>query len=246
MIDEAVRKLEEELAAWERHEQEREPLPYEAQEITDQLIGRNMGAHGSLERARVLLPLVVRRLREELRSASVSTDAVADALDGAREVLAVMREWFSTELATLDPLEVPSPWEARMERACSRVRGCVGRLGQTPPRFSRDIERLLEDLENLREWLRGFADEARRRPGFAPGPDEKWTFEQWRDYLWESILRREPLIADLEREGLTPASMERACLAAREARHLARRMRSAAVRGRTRKAPGLGEATSEV
>lgn len=208
-LDDTAARLRAELDAWRRLDalRQREGMDADAEEI----LGADGGIRGPTQRVRALLPLVVGRARED----RAPEEPVARGVDGARQVLTALREWLTTHIENLPPIGKSDP-ETRCEQGLAALRDAIKGLRRGGARARRDLDRVLLDVDTLAGWLGDFAENARRRAGFPPLPDEEpWPEEKWRRFLWESALREHTVLADIERDGFSEEALERSWKAER-------------------------------
>ncbi len=75
-------------------------------------------------------------------------------------------------------------------------------------RFFKDLNRIAPDFHILLSSFEGFHENRRTRPKELE-PDQSWSPECWLDYYLEQARLEEPLIAMVDAEGLSEASLEK-------------------------------------
>ncbi len=161
-----------------------------------------IGRFPGLDRLMFLIPCVISRLEEDVSKSkggegnilimeglqavkeglnSVSIYYLQDDVDGALNIL-------SNSLSAIDKLS--------------------SKKLQFGIRFFRDLARIALDFHILLDMFESFRENKKRRPA-EPEGDESWSSERWLHYYREQARLEEPLIAMVDAEGLSEASLEK-------------------------------------
>ena len=159
-------------------------------------IGRLMG----LDRLMCLIPCMLNRLEEDL-SAGKEGESIASIIEG----LQAIQEGIQSILAYYQRDDVEAPFEM-----LSNALTTIDHLSYKKPlpgiRVFRDIARIAPDFQIIHTMFEEFRENRRIRPEELK-TDAAWSPESWLDYYREQARLEEPLIAVVEAEGLSEASL---------------------------------------
>lgn len=161
-------------------------------------IGRLPG----LDRLMFLIPCVINRLEEDISKSKEIEDAVpiAEGLRAIKEgVNSVLTYYLQDDTGGALNL---------LNNTLSNLDKLSGTKQQSGIRFFSDMARITPDFHILVDMFEGFMESKRVRPK-EPETDESWSPERWLDYYLEQARLEEPLIAMVDAEGLSEASLEK-------------------------------------
>lgn len=161
-------------------------------------IGRLPG----LDRLMFLIPCVINRLEEDI-SQSKEAENVASII----EVLQAIQEGIHSVL-TYYLKDVVEGAINLLSDVLSKIDKLSGKKFQSGIRLFRDIARIAPDFQILLDMFEGFRENKRIRPK-EPETNASWSPECWLDYYREQARLEEPLIAMVDAEGLSRASLEK-------------------------------------
>ncbi|HHT9111253.1 MAG TPA: hypothetical protein ACFYDZ_08875, partial [Candidatus Brocadiaceae bacterium] len=95
-----------------------------------------------------------------------------------------------------------------LSNVLAKIDKLSSKKSQSGIRFLRDITRIAPDFQILLEMFEGFRENGRIRPK-EPEANTSWSPECWLDYYREQARLEEPLIAMVDAEGLSGASLEK-------------------------------------
>ncbi len=161
-----------------------------------------IGRFPGLDRLMFLIPCVINRLEEDLSKSKEVEDAAP-----VTEGLQAIKEGVNSALAYYLRDDVDGAYNL-LSNILSNIDKLSGIESQSNIRFFRDMAGIATDFHILLDMLEGFLESRRVRPK-EPETDESWSPERWLDYYLEQARLEEPLIAMVDTEGLTGASLER-------------------------------------
>jgi hypothetical protein len=155
-----------------------------------------------LDRLMFLIPCVIKRLEEDI-SKSKEVEDIAPITEG----LQAIKEGINSVLAYYLQDDVGVALNL-LSNAVSNLDKLSGKEFQSNIRFFRDIAGIAPDFHILLDMLEGFRESRRVRPK-EPETDKSWSPESWLNYYREQARLEEPLIAMVDAEGLSEASLEK-------------------------------------
>ncbi len=161
-------------------------------------IGRLPG----LDRLMFLIPCVINRLEEDL-SKNKEDENVASIIEG----LQAIQEGIQSVLTYYLRDDVEGAHKL-LRNVLSKIDKLSGKRSQSSIRFFRDIARIAPDFQIILYMFEGFRENRRIRPK-EPETNISWSPECWLDYYREQARLEEPLIAMVDAEGLSEASLEK-------------------------------------
>ena len=161
-------------------------------------IGRLPG----LDRLMFLIPCVINRLEED-----ISKIKEGENVSPITEGLQAIKEGVNSVLAYYLQDDVDGALNL-LSNALSNIDNLSNKKSQSNIRFLRDIIRIVPDFQILLDMFEGFRESRRIRPK-EPETDKSWSPERWLYYYREQARLEEPLIAMVDAEGLSEASLEK-------------------------------------
>ncbi|MGR3302990.1 MAG: hypothetical protein ACUZ8I_10870 [Candidatus Scalindua sp.] len=161
-----------------------------------------IGRFPGLDRLMFLIPCVINRLGEDI-SKSEEVEDIAPITEG----LQAIKEGVNSVLAYYLQDDVDCALNL-LSNALSNIDKLSSSKPQSYIRFFRDMARIAPDFRILLDMLEGFRESKRTRPT-EPETDESWSPERWLNYYKEQARLEEPLIAMVDTEGLSEASLEK-------------------------------------
>lgn len=161
-------------------------------------IGRLIG----LDRLMCLIPRVLNRLEEDLSKGKEGED-----ISSIMEGLQAIQEGIQGVLAYYQRDDVEVPLEI-LSNALTTIDHLSYKKRPSGIRVFHDIARIAPDFQIIHTMFEGFLENRRIRPEELK-TDAAWSPESWLDYYREQARLEEPLIAVVEAEGLSEASLEK-------------------------------------
>jgi len=161
-----------------------------------------IGRFPGLDRLMLLIPCVINRLGEDI-SKIKEGENVAPITEG----LQAIKEGVNSVLAYYLQDDVDGALNL-LSNALSDIDKFSSKKSQSNIRFLRDIARIAPDFQILLDMFEGFRENRRIRPK-EPETDESWSPERWLYYYREQARLEEPLIAMVDAEGFSEASLEK-------------------------------------
>ncbi|KKL22655.1 hypothetical protein LCGC14_2433280, partial [marine sediment metagenome] len=161
-----------------------------------------IGRFPGLDRLMLLIPCVINRLGEDI-SKIKEGENVAPITEG----LQAIKEGVNSVLAYYLQDDVDGALNL-LSNALSDIDKLSSKKSQSNIRFLRDIARIAPDFQILLDMFEGFRENRRIRPK-EPETDESWSPERWLYYYREQARLEEPLIAMVDAEGFSEASLEK-------------------------------------
>ncbi|HDY67809.1 MAG: hypothetical protein JYX80_07605 [Candidatus Scalindua sediminis] len=161
-----------------------------------------IGRFPGLDRLMLLIPCVINRLGEDI-SKIKEGENVAPITEG----LQAIKEGVNSVLAYYLQDDVDGALNL-LSNALSNIDKLSSKKSQSNIRFLRDIARIAPDFQILLDMFEGFRENRRIRPK-EPETDESWSPERWLYYYREQARLEEPLIAMVDAEGFSEASLEK-------------------------------------
>jgi hypothetical protein len=161
-----------------------------------------IGRFPGLDRLMFLIPCVINRLGEDISKSKEVEDVVpiAEGLQAIKEgVKSVLTYYLQDDIDSALNL---------LSNTLSNIDKLSSKKFQSGIRFFRDMARIAPDFLILLDMFEGFRESKRTRPN-EPETDESWSPECWLDYYREQARLEEPLIAMVDAEGLSEASLEK-------------------------------------
>lgn len=161
-----------------------------------------IGRFPGLDRLMFLIPCVINRLEEDISKSKEVEDAtpITDGLKAIKEgINSVLTYYLQEDVDGAHNL---------LSNTLSNIDKLSGIEPQSDIRFLRDISRIAPDFHILFDMFEGFRENKRTRPN-EPETDESWSPERWLYYYREQARLEEPLIAMVDAEGLSEASLEK-------------------------------------
>lgn len=154
------------------------------------------------DRLMLLIPCVFNRLEEDISKCRECENVTI-----IIESLQVLKEGINSILTYYlrddveDAINLLSNVLSKMDKLSSQK-------SQSGIRFLSDIARIAPDFQIFLNMLEGFRENRRIRPS-EPEADTSWSPECWLDYYMEQARLEEPIIAVVDAEGLSVASLEK-------------------------------------
>lgn len=161
-------------------------------------IGRLPG----LDRLMFLIPCVINRLEEDI-SQSKEGENVASIIEG----LHAIQEGIHSVLTYYLQDDVEGALNL-LSNVLSKIDKLSSKKSPSGIRVYRDIARIAPDFQIILDMFEGFRENRRIRPK-EPEINTSWSPECWLDYYREQARLEEPLIAMVDAEGLSEASLEK-------------------------------------
>lgn len=161
-----------------------------------------IGRFPGLDRLMFLIPCVISRLGEDI-SKSKEVEDVTPITEG----LQVIKEGVNSVLTYYLQDDIDRSLNL-LSNTLSNIDKLSSKKLQSGIRFLRDIARIAPDFHILFDMFEGFFESKRTRPN-EPETDESWSPECWSNYYREQARLEEPLIAMVDAEGLSEASLEK-------------------------------------
>lgn len=160
-------------------------------------IGRLPG----LDRLMYLIPCVFNRLEEDIFMSRVESVAlIIESLLALKEGINSILDYYLR-----DDVECAINL---LNNVLSKIDKLPTRKFQSGIRFFSDIARITPDFQIFLNMLENFRENRRIRPG-EPEADKSWSPECWSNYYLEQAMLEEPIIAVVDAEGLSVASLEK-------------------------------------
>ncbi|MFN3532570.1 MAG: hypothetical protein ACK41Q_08695 [Candidatus Brocadia sp.] len=161
-------------------------------------IGRLPG----LDRLMFLIPCVINRLEEDI-SQGKEGENVASIIEG----LQAIQEGIQSVLTYYLRDDVEDAINL-LSNVLSKIDKLSSKKSPSSIRVFRDIARIAPDFLIILDMFEGFRENRRTRPK-EPETNTLWSPECWLDYYREQARLEEPLIAMVDAEGLSEASLEK-------------------------------------
>ena len=161
-----------------------------------------IGRFPGLDRLMFIIPCVINRLEEDM-SQSKEVENPSPIIEGLRAI----NEGVNSVLVYYIQDDVERAFDL-LSNAQSNIDKLSGEKSQSGIRFLRDIARIAPDFQILLGMFEGFRETKRVRPK-EPETNDSWSPESWSGYYWEQARLEEPLIAMVDTEGLSEASLEK-------------------------------------
>ena len=161
-----------------------------------------IGRFPGLDRLMFLIPCVINRLEEDI-SKSKEGENVASIIEG----LQAIKEGIHSVLTYYLQDDVEGAINL-LSNALSKIDKLCSKKSQSGIRVFRDIARIAPDFQIILDMFEGFRENRRIRPK-EPETNTSWSPECWLDYYREQARLEEPLIAMVDAEGLSEASLEK-------------------------------------
>ncbi|MFQ5712995.1 MAG: hypothetical protein ACE5GU_03085 [Candidatus Scalinduaceae bacterium] len=161
-----------------------------------------IGRFPGLDRLMLIIPCVINRLEED-----ISKSKEGENISPITEGLQAIKEGVNSVLAYYLQDDVDGALNL-LSNALSNIDNLSSKKFQSNIRFLRDIARIAPDFQILLDMFGGFWESRRIRPK-EPETDESWSPERWLYYYREQARLEEPLIAMVDAEGLSEASLEK-------------------------------------
>jgi hypothetical protein len=149
-----------------------------------------------------LIPCVINRLEEDI-SRSKEGENVASIIEGLRAI----QEGIHSVLTYYLQDDVEGALNL-LSNVLLKTGKLSSKKSQSNIRIFRDIARIAPDFQIILDMFEGFRENRRARPK-EPETNASWTPESWLDYYREQARLEEPLIAMVDAEGLSDASLEK-------------------------------------
>ncbi len=159
-----------------------------------------IGRFPGLDRLMFLIPCVINRLEEDI-SKSKEGENVASIIEG----LQAIKEGIHSVLTYYLQDDVEGALNL-LSNALSKIDKLSGKKSQSSIRVFRDIARIAPDFQIILDMFEGFRENGRIRPK-EPETNTSWSPECWLEYYREQARLEEPLIAMVDAEGLSEASL---------------------------------------
>ncbi len=161
-----------------------------------------IGRFPGLDRLMFLIPCVINRLEEDI-SKSKEGENVASIIEG----LQAIKEGINSVLTYYLQDDVEGAINL-LSNVLSKIDKLTSKKSQSSIRVFRDIARIAPDFQIILDMFEGFRENRRIRPK-EPETNTSWSPECWLDYYREQARLEEPLIAMVDAEGLSEASLEK-------------------------------------
>ena len=161
-----------------------------------------IGRFPGLDRLMFLIPCVINRLEEDI-SKSKEGENVASIIEG----LQAIKEGIHSVLTYYLQDDVEGSLNL-LSNVLSKTDNLSSKKSQSSIRVFRDIARIAPDFQIILDMFEGFRENKRIRPK-EPETNTSWSPECWLDYYREQARLEEPLIAMVDAEGLSEASLEK-------------------------------------
>ena len=161
-----------------------------------------IGRFPGLDRLMFLIPCVINRLEEDI-SKSKEGENVASITEGLRAI----QEGIHSVLTYYLRNDVEGSITL-LSNVLSKIDKLSGKKSQSGIRVFLDIARIAPDFQIILDMFEGFRENRRIRPK-EPETNTSWSPECWLDYYREQARLEEPLIAMVDAEGLSEASLEK-------------------------------------
>lgn len=159
-----------------------------------------IGRFPGLDQLMFLIPCVINRLEEDI-SKSKEGENVASIIEG----LQAIKEGIHSVLTYYLQDDVEGAINL-LSNALSKIDKLCSKKSQSSIRVFRDIARITPDFQIILNMFEGFRENKRIRPK-EPETNTSWSPECWLDYYREQARLEEPLIAMVDAEGLSEASL---------------------------------------
>ncbi len=163
---------------------------------------KEIGRLPGIDRLLFLIPCVISRLEEDI-SRNIEGENVASII----ESLQAIREGIHSVLAYYLRDDVEGAINL-LSNILSKIDKLSGKKSPSGIRIFRDLARIAPDFQILIDMFEGFRECKRIRPK-EPETNTSWSPECWLDYYREQAQLEEPLIAMVDAEGLSEASLEK-------------------------------------
>jgi len=161
-----------------------------------------IGRFPGLDRLMLLIPCVINRLEEDV-SKSKEGENVASIIEG----LQAIQEGIHSVLTYYFQDDVEGALNL-LSNVLSKIDKLSSKKSQSGIRVYRDMARIAPDFQIILDMFEGFRENRRIRPK-EPETNTSWPPECWLDYYREQARLEEPLIAMVDAEGLSEASLEK-------------------------------------
>ena len=161
-----------------------------------------IGRFPGLDRLMFLIPFVINRLEEDI-SKSKEGENVASII----ESLQAIKEGIHSVLTYYLQDDVEGTLSL-LSNVLSKINKLSRKKSQSGIRVFRDIARIAPDFQIILDMFEGFRENKRIRPK-EPETNTSWSPECWLNYYREQARLEEPLIAMVDAEGLSEASLEK-------------------------------------
>ncbi|MFO0792735.1 MAG: hypothetical protein U0586_01595 [Candidatus Brocadiaceae bacterium] len=161
-----------------------------------------IGILPGLDRLMLLIPCIINRLEEDIYK-SKDVENFASIIEG----LQAIKDGVNSVLTYYLRDDVEGALNL-LSNVLSKIDKFPGKKSPSGIRFLRDITRIAPDFQIILNMLEGFRENRRIRPK-KPEANTVWSPECWLDYYREQARLEEPLIATVDAEGLSEASLEK-------------------------------------
>jgi len=161
-----------------------------------------IGRFPGLDRLMFLIPCVINRLEEDVskRKGGEWCMLIVEGLQAVKAGLnSVSTYYFQNDVDGALNL---------LNNALSEINKLSGIKQQSDIRFLHDLARIEQDFQLILDMFESFCENKKTRPA-EPEGDESWLPEHWLHYYREQARLEEPLIAMVDSEGLSGASLEK-------------------------------------
>jgi len=159
-----------------------------------------IGRFPGLDRLMFLIPCVINRLEEDI-SKSKEGEYFTSIIEG----LQAIKEGIHSVLTYYLKDDVEGALNL-LSNVLSKIDKLSGKKSQSSIRVFCDIARIAPDFQIIIDMLEGFRENRRIRPK-EPETNASWSPECWLEYYREQARLEEPLIATVDAEGLSEASL---------------------------------------
>lgn len=161
-----------------------------------------IGRFPGLDRLMFLIPCVISRLEEDVSKSKGEKGEIliTEGLKAVREGLHCVSIYYLQD-------DVEGALDL-LNKSLSEIDKFSGKNSQSGIRFFRDLARIAPDFHILLDMFESFHENKKTRPA-EPEGDESWSPERWLHYYREQARLEEPLIAVIDAEGLSEASLEK-------------------------------------
>jgi len=163
---------------------------------------KEIGRLPGIDRLLFLVPCVINRLE-----ADISQDIEGENVAPIVEILQAIREGIQSVLSYYLRDDAEGAINL-LSNVLSKIEKLSGKKSPSGIRVFRDLARIAPDFQILIDMFEGFRECSRTRPK-EPETNTSWSPECWLDYYREQARLEEPLIAMVDAEGLSEASLEK-------------------------------------
>lgn len=161
-----------------------------------------IGRSSVLDRLMFLIPCVISRLEEDVSKIKWGRGGmlITEGLQAVKEGLNSVSIYYLQD-------DVDGALNL-LSNSLSEIDKLSRKKYQSSIRFFRDLARIAPDFHILLDMFESFRENKKRRPA-EPEGDESWSPDRWLHYYREQARLEEPLIAMIDAEGLSEASLEK-------------------------------------